>query len=175
MSAPAAVVVAGRRLGLVAVRSAAWWRRRRPVAVVATTAPGWNAPDGYVALAVVAAVAYVVAPDSGGGAVFAGLVTVTWATGGPGGVGPAVVATALALLVGHVAAALAAAMPVGAYAELSLALRWWRPTCVIGVAVVAGSTLVAALDAAALAGSALVTVAAVAVVAAGAWWWTAHD
>ena len=55
-----------------------------------------------------------------------------WATGAEtASVGPAVVVTALALLVGHVAGALAAAMPATADAEPALALRWWRPTAVI--------------------------------------------
>ena len=87
-------------------------------AIVATTTPTWNAPDGYVVPAVLAAVASVAVPDSGSGLVFVVAIVVTWLTGGPGGVGPAVVVTALALLAGHVAGALAAAMPVTARAEV---------------------------------------------------------
>ena len=64
-----------------------------------------------------AAIGYVVTPDGASGVVFAGAVVVTWLTGAPGGVGPAVVVTALALLVGHVAAALAGSIPVTAHAR----------------------------------------------------------
>ena len=83
-------------------------------AIVATVVPSWDVPDLYVIVAALAALAGLVVPDSGAGAVAAVAIVVAWATGSPDGVGPAVVVTALCLLVAHVTAAQSAAMPVTA-------------------------------------------------------------
>ena len=127
---------------------------RAVVAVMAatamTTVPAWDAPDGYVAIAVLAAVCYVLAPDSASGVVFVGALVVTWLAGAPGEVEPAVAVAALALLVGHVAAALAGSMPVTAHADVALALRWARPTGVIAGGVLATAGVLAVLDTTAL-------------------------
>ena len=79
---------------------------------------------------------------------------------------------ALALLVGHVAGALAAAMPATADAEPALALRWWRPTAVIAGATAATAGLVAVLDAWSPRGSLVVVLAALVVAGLGTWWWS---
>ena len=114
------------------------------VAIAATIVPSWDVPNGYLYIAAVAAIVAAAVPDAGGGFVFAGAIVVAWATGADtAAVGPAVVVTALALLVGHVAGALAAAMPATADADLRLALRWWRPTAVIAAATSATAGLVA--------------------------------
>ena len=126
-------------------------------------------------VAVLAAIGYVVTPDGASGVVFAGAVVVTWLTGAPGGVGPAVVVTALALLVGHVAAALAGSIPVTAHADAGLIVLWARPTAAIAAGVLAAAVLVAALDSWSLPGSALVTLAAIGAVTAGAWRWSARS
>ncbi len=153
--------------GIVAVMAA--------LAIAATTVPPWDAPNGYVLVAVLAAIGYVVTPDGASGVVFAGAVVVTWLTGAPGGVGPAVVVTALALLVGHVAAALAGSIPVTAHARAGLIVLWARPTAAIAAGVLAAAVLVAALDSWSLPGSALVTLAAIGAVTAGAWRWSARS
>jgi hypothetical protein len=98
---------------------------------------------------------------------------VAWATGSPdGGVGPAVVITALFLLVVHVATALAAAMPVTAAGDVRLAVRWARPTVVLAIATVAAAGLAAALDRWSPPGSLVFVLAALAVLAGGTWWLT---
>jgi hypothetical protein len=144
-------------------------------AIAATAMPAWDAPDGYVVIAVFAGVCYVAAPDSGSGVVFVAALAVTWLTGAPGNVGPAVVVAALALLVGHVAAALAGSMPVTAHTDVAMALRWARPTGVIAAGVLATAALLALLDRWSLPGSVLVTVAAVAALSAAVWRWSAVD
>ena len=114
------------------------------VAIAATIAPSWDVPNGYLYIAAIAAVVATVVPDAGGGFFFAGAIVVAWATGADTpDAGPAVTVTALALLAGHVAGALAAAMPPTAAADLTLTLRWWRPTAVIAAGTVATAVLVA--------------------------------
>jgi hypothetical protein len=142
-------------------------------AVVATALPGWDVPDVYLMIAVVAGAVGVVVPDAGG-AVFCTLaVIVAWATGATDvGVGPAVVVTALCLLLVHVATALAAAMPVTAHGPTRLVLRWARPTGVLAAATVATAGLTAALDRWSPPGSLLLVLAALAVLAVGTWWLT---
>ena len=95
-----------------------------------------------------------------------------WVTGAPGELGPGVVVTALGLLVAHVAAALAAAMPVTAGADRRIVLRWAGPTAWIAAAVLAAAAIVAALQAWSPAGSIVVTLSALALVTAAAWWWS---
>jgi len=143
------------------------------VAVAATIVPSWDVPNGYLYIAAVAAIVAAAVPDTGGGFVFAAAIVVAWATGAEtASVGPAVVVTALALLVGHVAGALAAAMPATADAEPALALRWWRPTAVLAGATAATAGLVAVLDAWSPRGSLVVVLAALVVAGLGTWWWS---
>ena len=139
-------------------------------AVVATGVPAWDVPDIYLLIALVAGATGIVVPDAGGAVFCTAAVVVAWATGAPGGVGPAVVVTALCLLVVHVATALAAAMPVTARGELRLAARWARPTAVLAIATVAAAGLAAALDRWSPPGSLLLVLAALAVLAVGTWW-----
>jgi hypothetical protein len=138
-------------------------------AVVATAVPAWDVPDIYLLLAVVAGAVGVVVPDAGGALFCTAAVVVAWATGAPGGVGPAVVVTALCLLVVHVASALAAAMPVTARGDLRSAARWARPTAVLAIATIAAAGLAAAFDRWSPPGSLLLVLAALAVLAAGTW------
>ena len=145
------------------------------VAVLATVLPSWDVPDGYVYVALIGAVVATIAPDSGGGLFIPGALIVAWASGaGDASIGPAVILAALALLVGHVAGALAAAMPATADADTDTALRWWRPTAVLAGAVVATAALVALLDALNPPGSIVIVIAALVVAAGGAWWWSAE-
>jgi hypothetical protein len=144
-------------------------------AIVTTTLPAWDAPDGYIVVAVLAAAGYVVLPDSGSGVFFVGAIVVTWLAGAPGRVGPAVVVTALALLVGHVAAAIAGSIPVIARADVTLVLRWARPTAAIALGVVVAAAVVAVLDGRSLPGSAIVSVGAIGGATAAAWRWSAPD
>jgi hypothetical protein len=139
-------------------------------AVLATALPAWDVPDIYLVIALVAGATGVVVPDAGGAVFCTAGVVVAWATGSPGGVGPAVVVTALCLLVVHVATALAAAMPVTAQGDLRLATRWARPTAVLAVATVATAGLAAGLDRWSPPGSLLLVLAALAVLAVGTWW-----
>ena len=164
-----------RRLGGVPLVLRAVVAVMAATAIAATTVPAWDAPDGYVGIAVLAAACYVLTPDSASGIVFVGALVVTWLAGAPGEVEPAVVVAALALLVGHVAAALAGSMPVTAHADVALALRWARPTGVIAAGVLATAVALAVLDATALPGSAIVIVAAVGAVTAAAWKWSAPE
>jgi hypothetical protein len=140
-------------------------------ALVATTMPSFDVPDGYIIGAVIAAVVWAVAPDSGAGLVFAGLLAMSWLVGGSGDLGPAIVLTALALLVAHVAAALGAAMPATAKADRTVLLRWARPTAGCAAAVLAATAMVAALDAWSPPGSLVVTLGALTLVTAAVWWW----
>lgn len=165
-------VATGRRIGRVPVLLRVVVAVATTATVLATTLPSWDAADGYLMLAVFAGIGTVLAPDSAAGLAFAGLVVMCWLIGAPGELGPAVVVTALALLVAHVAAALAAAMPLTARADLRLVGRWARPTAAIALAVLGATALTAALDAWSPAGSLLVTLAALGLVTAAAWWWS---
>jgi hypothetical protein len=143
------------------------------VAIGATIAPAWDVPDGYLYLAALALAVASTVPDAGGGFCFAAAITVAWAVGpGSFAVGPAVVVTALALLVGHVAGALAATMPATADAEPSLLLRWWRPTAVVAGGTVATAVLVAVLDAWDRGGSIVLVLVSLLVAATGVWGWS---
>jgi hypothetical protein len=141
-------------------------------AVVATAVPAWDVPDVYLLIAIVAGAVGVIVPDAGGAVCCSAGVVVAWATGSPGGVGPAVVVTALCLLVVHVATALATAMPVTARGDVRLAARWTRPTVVLAVATAAAAGLAAGLDRWSPPGSLLLVLAALAVLAVGTWWLT---
>ena len=142
-------------------------------AIVATVVPSWDVPDLYVIVAALAALAGLVVPDSGAGAVAAVAIVVAWATGSPDGVGPAVVVTALCLLVAHVTAAQSAAMPVTAAGSTRLVWRWARPTVALGGATLAAVLVLSLLEGWSPPGSIVVVVATLAVVAAGAWLLTA--
>jgi hypothetical protein len=141
-------------------------------AIVATVLPAWDVPDGYLWIAVIAGGAGAVIPDAGGAAIASGAIVVAWAVGAPGGVGPAVVVTALCLLVVHVASALAAAMPVTAGAGAGLALRWLRPAGVLAGGTVAAAVLAGVLDRWSPPGSIVLVLLALAVLAGGVWWAT---
>lgn len=145
------------------------------VAVLATVTPSWNAGDGYIAIAALFAIAGSLVPDSGAPGCFAGAIIVAWTTGASGDIGSPAVVTAVALLVGHVAAATASAMPATAVAPWRLALRWWQPTAVLAGSVVAAATAIAVLDAGTPPGSLLIVVAALAALTAGVWWWSETD
>ncbi len=140
--------------------------------IVATALPTWDVPDIYLLIAIVAGAIGVVVPDAGGALFCTAGVVVAWATGAPGGIGPAVVITALCLLVVHVATALASAMPVTARGDVRLAARWARPTAVLAIATVAAAGLATALDRWSPPGSLLFVLAALAVLAVGTWWLT---
>jgi hypothetical protein len=146
------------------------------LAIGATIVPAWDVPDAYVAVAVLATGVATVVPDAGGGFFFAAAIVAAWASGPDGpAVGPAVVVTALALLFGHLAAALAASMPPTADADRRLLWSWGRPTAVLAAAVAATAMLVALLDAWTPPGSIVVVLAALVVVALGAGWWSATE
>lgn len=141
-------------------------------AIVATALPSWDVADGYLWIAAVAGVAGALIPDAGGAAIASLAVVVAWAVGSPDGVGPAVVITALCLLVVHVASALAAAMPVTAAAGAGILRRWLRPTGVLAGGTVAAAVLAAVLDRWSPPGSIVLVVLALAVLAGGVWWVT---
>lgn len=145
------------------------------VAVLATALPGWNVPDVGLLVAVVAGMIWAGAPDSGAGLVCVVVLALCWLTSAPGGLTPGAVVTALALLVAHVAAALAAAMPLTASADRAVALRWARPTASIAAVVIAAAGLLAVLDAWSPPGSVVITLGALALVATGAWRWSPDD
>jgi hypothetical protein len=142
------------------------------VAIAGTTLPSFDVPDGYIAAAVVAAAVWAVAPDSAAGLVFVGLLAMAWLTGGTGDIDPATLITALALLGAHVAAALAAAMPVTARADRTLLVRWATPMAGCAAAVLAATALLAALDAWSPPGSLVVTLGALTLLSATVWWWS---
>jgi hypothetical protein len=167
------VVTTLRRLGAVPIVLRVAVLVSAAVAIVATTVPSWDVPDGYVYIAALAAGVGAVVPDSGGWFFFGAAIVAGWATGAASPrIGPAVVITALALLAGHVASALAAAMPVTAAADVRLVARWWRPTASLAAATIATALVVAALDAWTPPGSIVVIVAALAAAGAAAWWWS---
>ena len=174
MDEPWAVVVATlRRIGAVPMALRAAVLLSAVVAIVATTTPAWDVPNGYMYIAGIAAAIAVIVPYSGGWFFVGAALVVGWALGSPSAtIGPAVVVTALALLAGHVACALAAAMPATAAADVRLLVRWWRPTIVLTGATVATAVLVALLEAWTPPGSVVVVIAALAVVAAAVWWWS---
>jgi hypothetical protein len=141
-------------------------------AIVATALPTWDVPDGYLWIAALAGGAGAVIPDAGGAAIASVAVVVAWAVGAPGGVGPAVVVTALCLLVVHVASALAAAMSAAAGAGAGLAQSWLRPTGVLAGGTVAAAILGGLLDRWSPPGSIVLVLLALAVLAGGVWWAT---
>lgn len=141
------------------------------VATLATTSAAWDVPDVYVIVAVLAAGAWVVSPDSASGLTFTAALAVAWLAGASGGIGPAVVVVAIAMLAAHVAAALAAALPLTAAADPALILRWARPTVAIAVAVLIGVGLVAVVDAWSPPGSLVVMLGALTLLTLAGWWW----
>ena len=165
-------IVTGRRVGAVPLLLRVVVTLGVLVAVLGTALPAWDVPNAYVVLALIFAVVWICAPDTHGGLVFLAFLGMAWVTGAPGELGPGVVVTALGLLVAHVAAALAAAMPVTAGADRRIVLRWAGPTAWIAAAVLAAASVVAALQAWSPAGSIVVTLSALALVTAAAWWWS---
>ena len=141
-------------------------------AILGTALPASDVPNAYIVLAGIFAVVWTFAPDTQAGLVFVGFLGMAWLTGASGEVGPAVVVTALGLLVAHVAAALAAAMPVTAGADPRLLLRWVGPTVAIAGAVLVAAAVVAAFEAWSPPGSIVITLVALALVTAAAWWWS---
>jgi hypothetical protein len=141
-------------------------------AVVATAAPAWDVPDAYLWIAVIGGAVGVVAPDAAGATVATAGVVIAWAAGGPGGVGPAVIVTALLLLVVHVASALAATMPISAQAPSDLLTRWIRPTGVIAAGTVATAGIAAAFDRWSPPGSLVLVLIVLAALGGAVWWWT---
>jgi hypothetical protein len=139
-------------------------------AVVATTLPSWDAPDGYVLVALVAALGCVIAPDSAFALVFSATVAACWAARGPDRVDAAVVVTALALLGVHVSCALAAAVPVSAVVHADVVRRWLRPTFTLAAAVLAAAGVTAMLEAWSPAGSIVVTLTGLGLLTALVWW-----
>ena len=165
-------IVTGRRIGRVPLALRMLVALGALTAIVGTALPASDVPDAYIALAGIFAVVWTIAPDTHAGLVFLGFLGTAWLTGTSGDVGPAVVATALGLLLAHVAAALAAAMPVTAGADPRLVLRWVGPTAVIATSVLAAAAVVAAFEAWSPSGSLVVTLVALALVTAAAWWWS---
>jgi hypothetical protein len=141
-------------------------------AVVATAMPAWDAPEVYLWIAVIGGIIGVVAPDAAGATVATAGVVLAWAAGGPGGVGPAVVVTALFLLVVHVASALAAAMPITARAPSALLGRWIPPTGVIAAGTVVTAGIAAAFDRWSPPGSLVLVLIVLAALGGAVWWWT---
>ncbi len=141
-------------------------------AVVATAVPAWDVPDAYLWLAAIGGLVGVIAPDAAGAAVASGCVVIAWATRGPGGVGPAVMVTALCLLVVHVASALAAAMPINADARGVLLLRWIRPTGTIAAGTVVTAGIAAAFDRWSPPGSVVLVLVVLGALGGAVWWWT---
>jgi hypothetical protein len=171
-----------RRLGRLATMAHEWTRVTLVLritialgvagAVVASAVPAWDVPDAYLWIAVIGGVVGVVVPDAGGASVASAGVVVAWAVRGPGGVGPAVIVTALCLLVVHVASALAAAMPMSARSTSDLLVRWIRPTGVIAAATVATAGIAAAFDRWSPPGSLLLVLVVLAALGGAVWWWT---
>lgn len=165
-------IVTGRRIGAVPLMLRAIVALGALVAILATALAAWDVPSGYIALAAIFALVWTPAPDTHAGLAFLACLGMAWITGGSGEVRPPVVVTALALLVAHVAAALAGAMPVTAGADRRLVLRWARPTAGIAAAVVAAWALLAGFEAWSPVGSIVITVLALVLVTGAAWWWS---
>lgn len=144
------------------------------VALLGTTIPAWDAPDGYVALALAAAVVCTLVPDSGGGLVFVLAVAACWVARAPDEVSPAIVMTALGLLGVHVGTALAAGFPAAAAIAGPVARLWGRWTAVLAGVVLAVTGAAAALETWSRPGSVVLTIAGLAGLAALAWWWSAR-
>jgi hypothetical protein len=168
---PRAILTA-RRIGPVPVMLRTLVAAGAAIAVVATTAPAFDVPNGYVVVAILAAVVWVGAPDSAAGLAFAALLAMAWLTGGDGDLEAAAVVTALALLLAHVAAAFAAAMPVTARADRALVLRWAPPTAGSALVVLGAAGLLVGLDAWSPAGSLVATLLALTLLSGAVWWWS---
>jgi hypothetical protein len=168
----AVAIVTSRRIGVVPMVLRVVVAVASLVAILATALPAWDVPDAYIVLATIFALVWAFAPDTHTGLVFLAVLGMAWFTGAPGEVGADVVIAALALLVAHVAAALAGSMPVTAAADPRLVLRWIGPTAGIAGAVLVASAVVAAFEAWSPAGSIIVTLATLGVVTAAAWWWS---
>ena len=111
----------GRRIGAVPLLLRLAVALGSLVAILATALAAWDVPNAYIVVAALFAVVWTFAPDTHAGLVFLAVLGLAWVTGASGDVGPAVVVAALGLLVAHVAAALAGAMPVTAGADRRLA------------------------------------------------------
>jgi hypothetical protein len=168
----ALAIITGRRIGRVPLVLRVLVAAGALTAIVGTVLPASDVPNAYVVLAGFFAIVWTLAPDTHAGLVFVGFLGLARLTGASGQVGPAVVVTALGLLVAHVAAALAASMPVTAGADPRLLLRWVRPTVGIAGAVLVAAAVVAAFEAWSPPGSIVIVLIALALVTAVAWWWS---
>ena len=121
-------------------------------------------------IAVIGGAIGVVAPDAGGATVATAGVVIAWAAGGPGGVGPAVVVTALCLLVVHVASALAAAMPMSARGPNRPADPLDPPDGAIAAGTLATAAIAAAFDRWSPPGSLVLVLIVLTALGGGAWW-----
>jgi len=169
------LVAAARRCGVVPILLRVVIGLAMAGAIVATAIPHWDVPEGYLWIAAIAGVPAVIAPDAGAATIATLAVIVAWAIASPGGVGPAVVVTALCLLVVHVASALASTMPVTARTSVRVPARWLRPTGAIAAGTVATAGLEVALDHWSPPGSILLVVLALVALGGGVWWWTSGN
>ncbi len=165
-----AVLTTVRQSGRVALAVRAAALLGAAVAVIATTTPGWDSPDGYILVAVIAGLVAVVRPDSAGALVCSVAVAVTWSTGASGDVTPATAAAAVGLLVLHASCALGAAAPMTAVIDPAVVAAWWRPVAAIAGATVLTAGVTAGLTAWSPPGSIVLTLAAIAAVTAVVWW-----
>ncbi len=163
-----------RRLGGVPLVLRAVVAVMAATAIAATTVPAWDAPDGYVGIAVLAALVYVLAPTRRAASSSSAR---SWSRGWPARRAgrPAVVVAALALLVGHVAAALAGSMPVTAHADARVGAALGAADGCHRRRRARHRRVLAVLDATSLPGSAIVILAALGAVTAAAWRWSAPD
>ena len=138
-------------------------------ALLATTLPAWDAPNVYVAAAIVAAIASVIAPDTIAALLLVALIGVCWLARAPGEVSAGAVVTALGLLGVHVGAGLAAAFPARATIGSGILRTWSRHALALGAFTAAAAGLAALVDAWSPPGSIVVVVLAMAGLAALAW------
>ena len=139
------------------------------VALLGTTLPSWDAPNVYVAAAVLAAVVCVVVPDTIAALVLVLLIGACWLARAPGDVTAGAVVTALALLGVHGGSALAAALPATATISRGILRTWVLQLLALAVVTLAVAGLAALVASWSPPGSIVVLVVALGGLATLAW------
>jgi hypothetical protein len=164
-----ATIAAARRMPPVSWMLRGFIAMAATIVLLGTTLPAWDAPNVYVAGAIVAAVACVIVPDTIAALLLVALIGVCWLARAPGEVSAGAVVTALGLLGVHVGAALAASFPARATIGKAILRTWGLHGLGLAAFTVVAAGLAALVEAWSPPGSIVVVVVAMGGLAALAW------
>ncbi len=164
-----ATIAAARRIPPVSWMLRGFIAIAATIALLGTTLPAWDAPNVYVAAAILAAVACAIVPDTIAALLLVAMVGVCWLARAPGEVSVGAVVTALGLLGVHVGAALAASLPARATIGRGILRTWGLHGLALAAFTTAAAGFAALVEAWSPPGSIVVVVLAMGGLAALAW------